>query len=260
MHVAPIDLRAIRQGGIGIRFAMLGAMAYVMAEIPDSGSAGTSLEQPCTQPHWGFVIDGKLTFVTNRRRLAIPAGHAFHVPAGGPEHHFEAAGSVLVAGFQPVESEMDVSDDGLVARGFELVADRTLASIVPAVPLRRVATGQIRAESWPMSAYLMTRIRMGERSGYTAGWCDAPHWGLVIEGRLAIEWEDDVEILAKGDVFHCPPGPPGHRLEAADPATIIDLTPIAALEAAGRLADWRRGTVVVNSAGRTRGIAVAALG
>ena len=34
MHVAPVDLRALRQGGIGLRFAMLGQMAYVFAEIP----------------------------------------------------------------------------------------------------------------------------------------------------------------------------------------------------------------------------------
>ena len=64
-----------------------------------------------------------------------------------------------------------------------------------------------------MAPFVMSRIKMGERSGYTAGWCDAPHWGIVTEGRLAIEWEHDVEILSKGDVFHCPAGPPGppHR-------------------------------------------------
>ena len=99
MHVAPADLRAVRQGGIALRFAMLGEMAYVLAEIPASGSAGTSLDAPCTQPHWGFVIAGELTCVTGRRRLTIPAGRAFHVPAGGPEHRFEATGSSLIAGF-----------------------------------------------------------------------------------------------------------------------------------------------------------------
>ena len=83
----------------------------------------------------------------------------------------------------------------------------------------------------------MCRVRMGERSGYTSTWCDAPHWGIVTEGRLAIAWEDDIEILSKGDIFHCPAGPPGHRMEAADPATFIDLTPISALESDGRLAD-----------------------
>jgi quercetin dioxygenase-like cupin family protein len=259
MHVAPIDLRAIRQGGLAIRFAMLGEMAYVMAEIPRSGSAGTSLEQPCQQPHWGFVIEGELTFVADGRRLAIPAGRAFHVPAGGPEHHFESAGSAVVAGFAPVESEADLSDASLVARGFELDTTEPSASVVPAVPNRRVPAGHVRTESWPMSAYLMTRARMGERSGYTTEWCDAPHWGLVTEGRIAIEWEDDVEILGKGDIFHCPAGPPGHRLEAADPATIIDLTPVTALEHPGRLADWRRATETT-ALRPTRGIAVTALG
>ena len=71
MHVAPADLRAVRQGGIAIRFAMLGEMAYVLAEIPASGSAGTSLDAPCTQPHWGFVIAGELTFLSG----TAPADH-----------------------------------------------------------------------------------------------------------------------------------------------------------------------------------------
>ena len=51
MHVAPVDLRSLRQGGLTLRFAMLGEMAYVFAELPATGSAGTSLETPCTQAH-----------------------------------------------------------------------------------------------------------------------------------------------------------------------------------------------------------------
>lgn len=261
MHVAPVDLRALRQGGIVLRFAMLGQMTYVFAEFPATGSSGTSLEQPCSMAHWGFVIEGELTFVRDDRREVIQAGRAFHVPAGGREHWFEAAGPVLVAGFQPIEPDLDVSDEGLEARGFESVSSdaATPTTIVPAIATRKVPAGQIRTETWPMSSYLMTRVRMGERSGYTSGWCDAPHWGLVTDGRLAIEWEDDVEILSTGDIFHCPAGPPGHRLEAADPATFVDLTPIAALAGDGRLADWRRGADV-RSVPVSRGIAVAALG
>jgi len=260
MHVAPVDLRSLRQGGLAIRFAMLGEMAYVFAELPATGSAGTSLETPCTQAHWGFVIEGQLSFVRGERREVIPAGRAFHVPAGGPEHRFEASGRALIAGFQPIESEADVSDERLAARGFELLsADRVAsATIVPAIATRKVPLGQIRAETWPMSSFLMTRVRMGERSGYTTEWCDAPHWGLVTNGQMAIEWEDDVEILSSGDVFHCPAGPPGHRLEAADPATFLDLTPAAAL-AGARIAGWRRGEAV-DDRPPARGIAVAALG
>ena len=259
MHVAQADLRAVRQDGVVIRFAILGPMAYALAEIPSGGTAGTSLERPCTQPHWGFAIDGDLSIVTGGRRQRIPAGRAFHVPAGGGEHHFETPGSALVAGLQPVEPTLEVSDDRLVAQGFELVREGTSTTIVPPIATRRIPAGQIRTESWPMSAYVLTRVRMGERSGYTSGWCDAPHWGLVTSGRFAIEWEDDVEILSSGDVFHCPAGPPGHRIEAADPATFIDLTPREALEDAGRLAEWRRGPNLATPA-RSRGIAVAALG
>ena len=260
MHVAPVDLRALRHDGIGLRFAMLGQMAYVFAEIPASGSAGTSLEQRCSRPHWGFVIDGELTFVSDDRRETIPAGRAFHVPAGGREHWFESRGPALVAGFEPIEPDVDLSDARLAAQGFDLIAPDAVstATVVPAIATRKVPVGQIRTETWPMGSYLMTRVRMGERSGYTSGWCDAPHWGLVTAGRMAIEWEDDVEILSTGDIFHCPAGPPGHRLEAADPATFVDLTPVSALGEAGRLAEWRR-DVDLRVGKHPRGIAVAAL-
>jgi hypothetical protein len=234
-------------------------MAYVLAKIPEGGSRGTSLEQPCAEVHWGFVLDGHLSFVTAHRSQVIPAGHVFHVPSGGPEHHFVTAGPALVAGFQPVEPELDVSDDRLIEQGFELMREGPTATVVPAIAQRRVPAGQIRTETWPMSAYVMTSARMGERSGYTTDWCDAPHWGLVTGGRLAIEWEDDVEILSTGDIFHCPAGPPGHRIEAADPATFIDLTPMAVFQAHGRLADWRRGPGPT-ARSRSRGIAVAVLG
>ena len=260
MHVAPVDLRSLRQGGLTLRFAMLGEMAYVFAELPATGSTGTSLETPCSQAHWGFVIDGELTFVRGAEHEVIPAGRAFHVPAGGPDHWFEAPGRALVAGFQPIESEAEVSDERLAARGFELLSPDVVATatIVPAIATRRVPVGQIRTETWPMSSFVMARVRMGERSGYTTEWCDAPHWGLVTNGQMAIEWEDDVEILSSGDIFHCPAGPPGHRLEAADPATFLDLTPVAAL-AGTRIAGWRRGEEV-DDRPPARGIAVAALG
>ena len=110
-----------------------------------------------------------------------------------------------------------------------------------------------------MSQLQLTRVRMGERSGYTSSWCDVPHWGVVTSGRLAIEWEDDVELLSTGDVFHCPAGPPGHRIEAADPATFIDLTPVEALASGARIAEWRRDPDAAPSP-RSGKIAVASLG
>jgi hypothetical protein len=258
LHVTPIDLRTLSQGGLLVRFAMLGSMAYVLAETPATGSAGTSLERPCTDPHWGFVIEGELIVVRGRRRETIGAGRAFHVPAGDPPHHFETTARSLIAGFAPVDPALDLSDGTLAAQGFNVVADRSPAIVVPAVTRVEVPTGTIQSESWAMSGYVLSQVRMGERSGYRATWCDAPHWGIVTSGSLAIEFEDDFEVLATGDVFHCPAGPPGHRAEAADPATFLDLTPVSAFEGGGRLSDWRRGTDGVLET-QKHGIAVTAL-
>ena len=47
-------------------------------------------------------------------------------------------------------------------------------------------------------------------------------------------------MVSAGDVFRCPPGPPGHRILAAEPATLIDLTPLSGIESATRQIDWRR--------------------
>ena len=258
MHVAPADLRTLRQGVIVIRFAMLGSMAYVLAEIPASGSSGTSMDEPCVLPHWGFVIDGSLTLEAQGGRTTIPPGRAFHVPAGGPEHRLSTPGRARIAGFQPVDADLDVSDSTLAAHGFEVLAAGEDVTVAPAIPARDVPAGGIEAEAWPMPPYAMTRFRMGSTSGYTSGWCDAPHWGLVTDGRVAIELEDDVEIVVAGDVFHCPAGPPGHRFEAADPATVVDLTPLDALTGRGRLADWRRDPALLHPP-VSGGIAVTAL-
>ena len=259
MHVAPDDLRGVRHDGLVIRFATLGDMAYALAEIPKSGSAGTTLERPCELPHWGVVVEGELTFCAGDERQPIPAGHVFHVREGQPPHHFEASGPAVVAGFQPLDPDVDLSEERLRAQGFEPAQPGHGATVVPTTPSYAVRPGEVRVESWRMSNYVMSRVRMGERSGYTGGWCDAPHWGMVTAGRLTIEWENDVEILLKGDIFHCGMGPPGHRVEAADPVTFIDLTPVAALESGVRLVDWRR-TTLRAARSKSRGIAVAALG
>lgn len=241
MHVTPSELRVLRQDGIRIRFALLGSMAYVVAEFPSSGSSGTSIEQACTRPHWGFVLEGEVTLEADDARHAIPAGSAFHVPPDGAPHRFRIAGPARIAGFEPIDT-VDASDAGLEARGFELPpADaNATASIIPAASDARLEATQIEGRTWSMSSFVLTQARFGPGSGYLNDWCDAPHWGLVTDGRLAIEWEDDIEILAAGDIYHCPGGPPGHRLEAADPAGIIDLTPVEALSAGTRLAPWRR--------------------
>lgn len=261
MHVTPSELRVLRQDGTLVRFALLGSVAYVVAEFPSSGSTGTVIERPCVKPHWGFVLEGAVTLEEDDAKHTIPAGWAFHVPPGGAPHRFRIDGAAQIAGFEPIGEVVDASDAALAARGFELLPSDTdgTASVVPAAIDTHLEPGQIDARTWPMSSFVLTQARFGPGSGYLSDWCDAPHWGLVTDGRLAIEWEGDIEVVATGDVYHCPGGPPGHRLEAADPAGIIDLTPVEALRAGTRLAPWRRETAADGSFTAPGSIAVASL-
>jgi quercetin dioxygenase-like cupin family protein len=264
VHVTPSELRILQQDRIQIRFALLATMAYVIAELPDTGSRETPLEVPCTRPHWGFVLDGDVVFASDGMQQVIPPGSAFHIPPAHPPHTFKVEGRARIAGFEPIDPAVDTSDEALVSRGFQLTGSErtTPASVIPAAIATLLEAPLIEARQWPMSSFMLTQARFGPGSGYLEDWCDAPHWGVVTTGRLAIEWEDDIEIVSAGDIYHCPAGPPGHRLEAADPASIIDLTPIAALASGIRLADWRQVDGVpetVPESGRTR-IEVAGLG
>jgi len=81
-----------------------------------------------------------------------------------------------------------------------------------------------------MGQWLFTRSTFGPISGYGDGWCDLPHWGQVIDGTLVLRWESgEIELLGAGDVFCCPRGAGGHRIEGADAATMVDYTPVAAV-------------------------------
>lgn len=240
MRVTPSELRVLRQGGILIRFALLDSMTFTIAEVPAAGSAGTSIEQPCRKPHWGFVIDGEVSFATEDRQRTIPPGGAFHVPGGGPPHRFHAPGAARIAGFEPIDLAAHPSDSGLAGQGFDVLGQEPSgAMLIPPVAARPLEVGQIEARTWTMSSFVLNQARFGPGSGYTTNWCDAPHWGMVTAGQVAIEWEDDIEMLSAGDIYHCPAGPPGHRLEAADPASVLDLTPITALAGGTRVALWR---------------------
>jgi len=264
MHVAPPDLRALRQGGLVIRFAILGSIAFVLVEVPESGSSGTSFEQPSRQPHWALVIEGEVTFEGDGAPLRIPAGHALYVPSGGPEHRFHATGGSRIGGFQPIDPSVEVTDPILAQHGFEILAPAANGGaapiVVPTIGGSASGAGTIDAESWPMPPYAMTAARFGPASGFTADWCDAPHWGLVTGGQLVIEYEHDVELVTAGDVYYCPAGAPAHRLQAADPAAIVDLTPIEAIVGDGRIAEWRRTALVQAGDHEPGAISVVALG
>jgi quercetin dioxygenase-like cupin family protein len=242
MHVTPSELPIVRRDGVAVRFAVMGSMAFVLAELPRSGSSGTSMEVPCAKPHWAFVVSGEVEFASQGRVQRILPGSAFHVIPGGPPHTFHADGPAWIAGFEPIDAGVDISESTLTAQGFEVIPQGAPVEplVVPATIAPVLDRGHIQARSWRMSNLILTEARFGPKSGFTAGWCDVPHWGMVSDGSLVMEFEDEMEILGTGDVFHCPGGPPGHRLEAADPASIVDLSPLANLESSRRIAPWRK--------------------
>jgi quercetin dioxygenase-like cupin family protein len=241
MHVGPADFRSIRRDGLLLRFAILGEVAYVLVEVPPSGSAGTALETPCERPHWAFVMAGEVELDAASERVTVPAGNAFHI-RDGIRHRIRATGRTRLAGFERIDPRDDVSDAALTAQGFELIADVPGSpAIVPVVepPPAVIEVGDVVPTGSRMGSLLLCQVGFGPRSGYASPFCDLQHWGQVTAGNIAIEWENDIEVLTAGDVFYCPPGPPGHRFQAADPSAMVDFTPLDALTGDGRMADWR---------------------
>ncbi|HEY0443233.1 MAG TPA: hypothetical protein VGC90_03330 [Candidatus Limnocylindrales bacterium] len=255
MHTAPAAFRSIRNAGLTLRFAVLGPVAYVLAEVPAAGSRGTALEEACERPHWGFVVDGTVALEGPDRQWSIPAGSAFHVPPN-LRHAFRTTGAARIAGFAALDRNQDFTDEGLAAAGYDVVSGRAGAQPRAVVP--RVGSGQPPAQRGEVATHatlmgdvVMCQTRFGPRSGFTSRFCDLEHWGLVTAGSMAIESEEDVEVVTAGDVFYCPPGPPGHRFTAADAAASIDFTPVAAFERGGRVVPWRA-EVAASLEGRRR--------
>ncbi|MBM4407022.1 MAG: cupin domain-containing protein [Chloroflexi bacterium] len=250
MRVAPRELRGVSRDGVLVRFAVLGPVAYVEVDIPRAGSAGTGFETPSQNPGWGFVLRGHVTLHGQVTR-EFTAGTAFYIPPGAPDHHLTAAGGTIVAGFVPVAPDLDTSDRALRRQGFRLASThsaptpllQTIRSLEPSRVLRKAGT--IDVESAPMGEWLFMRTTYGPMSGYTGGWCDLPHWGLVLRGDLTLTSESDVELLSSGDVYYCPAGPPGHAFQVPDSATSIDYTPVVEFgrterQAERRNAAWRQ--------------------
>jgi mannose-6-phosphate isomerase-like protein (cupin superfamily) len=248
MHVTARQLRTVRRGGLILRFAQLGPVAFIVGEFPETGTAGTTLEELCVEAHWSIVLSGTLDVVRPDRPSArVGPGQAFYVPAGDPAHSFRADRRVSAAGFVPLPSGQ-IDDEAVRDAGFEEVASGAWRPTLPAagevtvaqgsaiVPIQR---GAIDAAAALMGPWVYCQATFGGESGYAGRWCDLPHWGMVLAGTMAIEWEDDIEIVAAGDAFYCPRGPAGHRFQVTDSATIIDFTPLDALGAVGRIAEWR---------------------
>jgi hypothetical protein len=255
LRVSLRDLKGVSQGGVLARYALLGPAAFVFAELPATGTAGTTLEDWCQLEHWGLMLDGSIRLDEEEPRDFHP-GTAFYIPPDGKPHRFVATDRVTIAGFTPLREPFDTSVEALRARGLQIETHMPAPAAPP--PLMRVANahsrlttrGQIDVETAEMGEWLFTQTTFGPLSGYTSGWCDLTHWGLVLSGDLILDHEDSLEVLTAGDVFYCPGGPPGHQFEVADQATIIDYTPIDELGRVARQEAWRRARAAHESESR----------
>lgn len=246
MRVSPVELQAVRRAGMLTRYSILGPAAFVLVELPATGTSGTGLDEPCLTDHHGIVTKGTFTVhEADGSSTDFEAGDAFYVPVGPPAHTFSATPGCIVSGFAPIVEEVDTSARALRERGFDAVTDAGVPALPPptvklagsVAPFQR--TGAIDVEGSRMGDWLFMRASFGPRSGYTSGICDLPHWGIVLDGDIAIAYEGETELVTRGDVFFAPPG---HRFSSPDGATIVDYTPIREL-GASRVAAWRRATI-----------------
>ena len=235
MRVSPRELKAVRAGGLVSRYALMGEAIFIVVDLPVSGTGGTSVEEPCRLEHWGLVLQGELTLLARRTRTFGP-GAAFYIPPG-PVHRFRADARVVVAGFAPVTEPVDDSPETLAERGVEILSrvgpppPRPPSVRVAGRRSRTIGGGHIETETALMGSWLFRRSTFGPQSGFAEPWCDLPHWGFVLDGNVVLHWESqDLELLGPGDVFHCSGGPPGHRMEVADAAVIVDYTPVESLD------------------------------
>ncbi|MEX1172377.1 MAG: hypothetical protein WEG56_07170 [Chloroflexota bacterium] len=70
MRVSPGELQAVHRAGMLTRYSLFGPVAFVLADLPTGGVAGTGLDQPCLTEHHGIVLRGSFT------------GHRFSSPDG----------------------------------------------------------------------------------------------------------------------------------------------------------------------------------
>jgi mannose-6-phosphate isomerase-like protein (cupin superfamily) len=248
VRVAPEELQAVRRGGALIRYALFGPVAFIVADLPSGGAEGTGLDLPCVVEHHGIMLRGAMSVHHDDGRTeTFAAGTAFYVPPGPPTHHFTFEPRSVACGFAAIEQPVDTSAAALTAQGFEVVRrpptpitlPRTVVLGGAVQPFRR--TGAIEVDGSIMGPWLFMSARFGPRSGYTSGWCDLPHWGMVLDGEVAINYDERTELATKGDAYYAPPG---HRFASADGATIADYTPLAATDEP-RVSRWRRAVIDV---------------
>ena len=264
MHVTPSDLRTLRQDGTVIRFALLDSMAFVLAELPASGSA----RHPARS-----ALHPSALGVRGRRRGRIRGRRP--PPASAPRQRIPRAAGRSAAPVRrrratpgsPGSNRSTPSTDTTRcgARGPRLRAGRPdsraprrLSFRLRSPPLEE--PNRIEARSWSMSQFVLTRPGSGPAAATRREWCDAAALGpghfrarSPSNGRTTSRsWPPATSTTVRAVRPAIASRPPTRRAS-------IDLTPIDALT--GRIAGVAKpATGRRRSSDRGAPIAVAGLG
>jgi hypothetical protein len=63
--------------------------------------------------------------------------------------------------------------------------------------------------------------------GLPDGRCQAPHWGVLLSGKLVVDYGDREEVIVGGEAYYIEPG---HRITFPEDSEAVEFTPTAELE------------------------------
>ncbi len=63
--------------------------------------------------------------------------------------------------------------------------------------------------------------------GLPDGRCQAPHWGVLLSGKLVVDYGDRQEVIVGGQAYYIEPG---HRITFPEDSEAVEFTPTAELE------------------------------
>ena len=63
--------------------------------------------------------------------------------------------------------------------------------------------------------------------GLPDGRCQAPHWGVLLSGKLVVDYGDRQETITGGQAYYVEPG---HRISFLEDSEAVEFTPTAELE------------------------------
>ena len=104
-----------------------------------------------------------------------------------------------------------------------------MKSNVKEIPIAHEALGEmVRGQDWGgnTSAYMeypagldFTPLLVGLENDF----CQCPHWGFVIEGRILVTYQDGTqETVEAGDLYYWPSG---HTILVEEPVKMVEFSP-----------------------------------